>query len=163
MSWYLTWVQLCLQLLAKPHKLSMHCPGVTFHTAVQSGGKESKKINNSEYQDLRIRLQDTHFHMFKSWKRGFGFFGFFFHSLLYNISENRFFTDVCESASQNRIVPLDRSALTLPQPHLLNFNPRNSLETRQGSTSSFSKHPQKTPRRSAHCSVLLSLQRQRRT
>lgn len=44
----------------------MHRPEVMFHNAIESGGKESEKIGNSEHEDLRIRFQNTHFHMFAS-------------------------------------------------------------------------------------------------
>lgn len=38
------------QLLAKPHKHSVHCPVVTFHTTMQSGGK---KVRKSTIQSIR--------------------------------------------------------------------------------------------------------------
>lgn len=125
----------------------MHCPEVMFHNAIESGGKESEKIGNSEYQDLRIRFQNTHFHMFASWKQGLGVF-FKFLSLKY------FWKLTCQRCSweQNQsyhpswsVSPNSASALAG-----WTLNPANSLKTRQGSTTSFSKHPWKTLRRLFH-------------
>lgn len=52
----------------------MHFPAGTFHTTIRSRGKESEKMDNSEHEDLRIRFQNTHFHIFKSCKQGLFFF-----------------------------------------------------------------------------------------